>query len=146
MPNSPRSCGIGPIYSMPRDFSPASTSRNRWAVTTKAQCCMPPMALRLPAGSLPFGISKKARRLSLPMSEEVMTHLLIGWVAAIAGASAKTRRDFHYMDERHTEHFDVEVDRRLHVVSAEREVVDAPRCRGQERALKSFVHVVSSEG
>jgi hypothetical protein len=33
------------------------------------------------------------------------------------------------MDERHTEHFDVEVDRRFHVISAEREVVDAPRCR-----------------
>jgi hypothetical protein len=33
------------------------------------------------------------------------------------------------MDERHTEHFDVEVDRRLHVVSAEREMVDAARSR-----------------
>ena len=40
------------------------------AVTTKAQCCIAPMALRLPAGSLPFGISKKARRLSLPISKK----------------------------------------------------------------------------
>jgi hypothetical protein len=61
--------------------------------------------------------------------EEVMAYLLVGRVAAIAGASAKTGRYFHRMDERHTEHFDVKVDRRLNVVSAEREVVDAPRCR-----------------
>src|SRR5712691_5231732 len=31
---------------------------------------MAPMALRLPAGSFPFGISKKARRLSLPISKK----------------------------------------------------------------------------
>jgi hypothetical protein len=61
--------------------------------------------------------------------EEVMAQLLIGRVAAIAGACAKTGRHLHRMDERHTEHFDVEVDRRLHVVSAEREMMDAPRSR-----------------
>jgi len=61
--------------------------------------------------------------------KKVMAHPLIGWVAAIAGTSAETRRYFHRMDERHTEHLDVEVDRRLHVVSAKREVVDAPGCR-----------------
>src|SRR6266436_2400911 len=43
---------------MPRDFSRASTWWNRSAVATKAQCCMAPMALRLPTGSFPFGISK----------------------------------------------------------------------------------------
>jgi len=61
--------------------------------------------------------------------EEVMAHLLIGRVAAIAGTGTKTGRYLHGMDERHTEHFDVKVDRRLHVVSAKREVVDAPGCR-----------------
>ena len=61
--------------------------------------------------------------------EEVMTHLLIGWVATIAGPRAKTGRHLHRMDERHTEHSHVEVDRRLHVVGAECEVVDAPHCR-----------------
>jgi hypothetical protein len=61
--------------------------------------------------------------------EEVMAHLLVRWVAAVAGPSAKTGWHPHRMDERHAEHFDVEVDCRLHVVSAQREVVDAPRCR-----------------
>src|SRR6201987_5945608 len=61
--------------------------------------------------------------------EEVMAHLLIGRVAAIAGTGTKTGRYLHRMDERHTEDFDVEVDRRLHVVSAKRKVVDAPGCR-----------------
>ena len=61
--------------------------------------------------------------------EEVMAHLLIGRVAAIAGTGTKTGRYLHGMDERHTEHFDVKVDRRLHVVSAKRKVVDAPGCR-----------------
>jgi hypothetical protein len=58
-----------------------------------------------------------------------MAHPLIGWIAAIAGSSAETGRYLHRMDERHPEYFDVEVNRRLHVVGAEREVVDAPRCR-----------------
>jgi hypothetical protein len=58
-----------------------------------------------------------------------MANLLIGWVAAVAGPSAKAGRYLHRMDERHTEHFDVEVDRRLHVLGAESEVVDAPRGR-----------------
>jgi len=64
MQSSPGNCGIGPIYSMLCDFSRASTSRSRLAVATKAQCCMAPMPLRLPAGLLRFGISKKARGLS----------------------------------------------------------------------------------
>ena len=38
--------------------------------SAKAQCCIAPMALRLPAGSLPLGISKNASRLSLPMSKK----------------------------------------------------------------------------
>ena len=58
-----------------------------------------------------------------------MAHPLIGWVAAITGARAKTGRHLHRMDEGYTEHFHVEVDRRLHVVSAKRKVVDAPGCR-----------------
>ena len=61
--------------------------------------------------------------------EEVMAHLLVGRVAAVAGASAKTGRHLHRMDKRHTEHIDLEVHRRLHVVSTEREVVDATRRR-----------------
>jgi hypothetical protein len=44
-----------------------------------------------------------------------MAHLLIGWVAAIAGAGAQTGRYLHGMDEWHTEDIDIEVDRRLHV-------------------------------
>ena len=54
-----------------------------------------------------------------------MAHPLIGWIAAIAGAGAKTRRHLHGMDELHTEHVDIEVDRCLHVVGAEREVMNA---------------------
>jgi len=58
-----------------------------------------------------------------------MAHLLIGWVAAIAGAGAQTGRYLHGMDEWHTEDIDIEVDRRLHVVCAEREVMDPSRGR-----------------
>jgi hypothetical protein len=84
----------------------------------------------------PFGISQKARRLSkkakavIAHIEEVMAHPLIGWIAAIARASAKTRRHLHGMDEQHTEHVDIEVDRCFHVVGAEREVMNAARSRG----------------
>jgi hypothetical protein len=78
---------------------------------------------------LAFRDLEEGKKAVMTHIEEVMAYVLVGRVAAIAGASAKTGRYFHRMDERHTEDFDVEVDRRLHVVSAEREVVDAPRCR-----------------
>src|SRR5438309_243603 len=42
--------------------------------------------------------------------KKIMAHPLIGWVAAITGPRAKTGRHLHRMDERHTEHFHVEVD------------------------------------
>jgi hypothetical protein len=54
-----------------------------------------------------------------------MAHPLIGRIAAIAGPDAKTRRHLHGMDERHAEHVDIEVDRCLHVVGAERKVMNA---------------------
>ena len=72
---------------------------------------------------------EKGEKAVIPHIEEVMAHPLIGWVAAITGPSAKTGRHLHRMHERHTEHFRVEVDRCFHVISAERKVVDAPRCR-----------------
>src|SRR5713226_4993240 len=70
--------------------------------------------------------------------EKVMAYLLVGRVTAIAGAGAKTGRHFHGVDERHTEHVDIEVDRCLHVVGAEREVMNAPQSRFQERTPKLF--------
>jgi hypothetical protein len=45
------------------------------------------------------------------------------------------------MDERHTEHVDIEVDRCLHVVGAEREVMDAAQSRCHERTAQVFTHV-----
>src|SRR5713101_1618841 len=77
--------------------------------------------------------------------EEVMAYPLIGWVAAIAGTGAETRRHFHRTNERHTEHIDIEVDRCLHVVGAEREVMDTAQSRFQERTAGFITHVVSSE-
>jgi hypothetical protein len=50
------------------------------------------------------------------------------------------------MDERHTEHIDIEVDRCLHVVSAEREAMDAAQSRFQERASERFTRVVLQLG
>jgi hypothetical protein len=58
------------MYSMPRRFRRCSISAKRDGATTKAQCCIPPIALRFVCGSLPFGISKNASRLSLPMSKK----------------------------------------------------------------------------
>src|ERR1700751_4072911 len=108
MPSSPGSSGIGPIYSMSRDLSRASTSLKRSAVTTKAQCCMAPMALRLPAGFFALRDLEEGEKAVITHIEEVMAHLLIGRVAAIAGTDTKTGRYLHGMDERHTEDFDVE--------------------------------------
>jgi hypothetical protein len=45
------------------------------------------------------------------------------------------------MDERHTEHVDIEVDRCLHVVGAECEVMNAVQDRCYERTAEVFVHV-----
>jgi phosphosulfolactate phosphohydrolase-like enzyme len=65
--------------------------------------------------------------------EEVMAYTLIGWIAVIAGAGAKTWRHLHGMDERHTEHVDMEADRRLPIVGAEREVMNAAQSRCHQR-------------
>src|ERR1700730_10611302 len=140
MPSSPGSCGIGPIYSISRDLNRASTSRKRSAVTTKAQCCMEPMAVarRL----FPLRNLEEGEKAVIPHIEEVMAHPLIGWIAAIAGAGAKARRHLHGMDERHTEHVDIEVDRCLHVVGAEREVMNTAQSRCHERTAQVFMHVV----
>src|SRR5207253_11328649 len=72
--------------------------------------------------------------------EAVMAHPLIGWIAAIARAGAETGRHFHGMDERHTEHVDIEVDRCLHVVGAEREVMNAAQSWCHERTAQVFTH------
>ena len=50
---------------------------------------------------------------------------LFATVAAIAGAGAEPRRHLHRMHQSHAEHADVEVDRHLHVVGVQCEVVDA---------------------
>jgi hypothetical protein len=86
---------------------------------------MAPMALRFAGRLLPFRKLEEGKKAVVAHIEEVMAYPLIGWIAAIAGAGAKTRRHLHGMDERHTEHVDIEVDRCLHVVGAEREVMDA---------------------
>ena len=99
------------------------------------------MEFRLPTGSFPFGISKKANKLSCPY-RRVMAHPLVGWIAAIARAGAQTRRHFHGMNERHTEHIDIEVDRRLHVVGAECEVMNAAQGRCHERVSHVFTHAI----
>src|SRR6266478_8381833 len=127
---------------MPRDFSRASTWWNRSAVTTKAQCCMAPMALRLPTGSPPLRNLEEGEKAVIAHIEEVMAHAFIGWIATIAGAGAKTGRHLHSVDERHAEHVDIEVDRCLHVVGAECEVMNAAQGWGHERTAQVFTHLV----
>ena len=102
------------------------------------------MALRLPAWFFALRDLEEGEKAVIAHIEEVMAHPLIGWVAAIAGAGAKARRHLHGMDERQTEHIDIEVDRCLHVVGAEREVMDTAQSRFQERTAGFFMHVVPS--
>ena len=102
------------------------------------------MALRLPAGSFPFRDLEEGEKAVIAHIEEIMAHPLIGWVAAIAGASTETGRHLHSMDERHTEHVDIKVDRRLHVVGAESEVMDAAQHRCQQWVPGFFTHGVAS--
>ena len=83
------------------------------------------MALRLARQLLSLRYLEEREKAVIAHIEEVMAHPLIGWIAAIAGASAETRRHLHGMDERHSQHVDIEVDRCLHVVSAEREGMNA---------------------
>jgi hypothetical protein len=59
--------------------------------------------------------------------EEVMADPLIRRVPAIARAGTETRRHPHRVHERHAEHVDIEVDRCLNVVGAEREMMDTAR-------------------
>jgi len=92
------------------------------------------MALRLPA--------EKREQAVIPHIEEIVTHRFIGWVAAIAGAGAETGRNLHRMDERHAEHIDIEIDGRLHVVRAERQVVDAAHDRRGKRRGRFGLHVL----
>ena len=57
--------------------------------------------------------------------EEVMAQVLERRVAAVAGTGAEARRNFQRVDQRHAEHADIEVERHLHVVGVQGEVVDA---------------------
>src|SRR6266436_3746435 len=102
---------------------------------------MAPIALRLPVGSLTLRNLEEGEKAVIAHIEEVMAHPLIGWIAAIAGPGAKTRRHLHGMDERHTEHVDIEVDRCLHVVGAEREVMNAAQGWSHERTVQVFRHI-----
>jgi hypothetical protein len=86
---------------------------------------MAPMAFRLPGWLFPLRNLEEGEKTVIAHIEEVMTHPLIGWIAAIAGTSSETRRHLHGMDERHTQHVGIEVDRCLHVVGAKREVMNA---------------------
>src|ERR1700747_3419707 len=83
---------------------------------------------------LPFRYLEEGEKAVIAHIEEVMAHPLIGWIAAIAGAGAKTRRHLHGMDERHTEHVNIEFDRCLHVVGAEREVMYSAQDRSHKRS------------
>jgi hypothetical protein len=95
---------------------------------------MAPMAVAVARLLLPLRNLEEREKAVIAHIEEVMAHPLIGWIAAIAGAGAKTRRHLHGMDERHTEHVDIEVDRCFHVVGAEREVMNAAQSRCRERS------------
>src|SRR5579875_3868459 len=75
--------------------------------------------------------------------EEIMADLFVGWIAAVAGADAETGRHLHRMHERHAEHIDIEVDRRLHVVGAQREMVHAARNRRDARMPVTIGHRVA---
>src|SRR6202023_1280862 len=91
---------------------------------------------------LPLRNLEEGKKTVIAHIEAVMAHPLIGWIAAIAGAGAKTRRHLHGMDERHTEDVDIEVDRCLHVVGADREVMNAAQGWCHERTAQVFTHVV----
>jgi hypothetical protein len=69
--------------------------------------------------------------------QEIVADILERRIAAIAGPGAQAGRDLERVHERHAEDPDVEVERLLHVVGVQREVVDAARKRPAVRHGRS---------
>src|SRR6516162_10072745 len=84
-----------------------------------------PDRVAVAGGFLAFRDLEERQKAVITHIKEVMTHPLIGWVAAIAGPGAETGRHLHGMNERHAQYVDIEVDRCLHVLGAECQVMDA---------------------
>ena len=97
------------------------------------------MALRLPTAPSPSGSRRRREGCHCPYqrSNGAPAHRVD---CHDARAGAKTRRHLHRVDERHTEHVDIEVDRCLHVVRTEREVMNAAQRRWHERTGQVFTH------
>ena len=111
---------------MPRDFSRTSTSE---ALDRDDERAMLHRADRVAVAGwlLTLRDFEEGKEAVIAHVKEVMADPLIGRVAAITRACTETQWHPHRVYERHTEHVSIEVDRRLYVVGAEREMMDTAR-------------------
>ena len=74
----------------------------------------------------PAGHFKKSNQGVATCIKKIMPQILKWWIAAISRANAQTGRNLECMYQRHSEDIDIKINRHLHVVGVQRQVMDTP--------------------